>query len=272
MPARKRTKINTGKAKSKESDYSESASSSDYSSSSDGDDSSSSSSSDEEILKMKRKKAPEKAPKKKKADADILDEKMPLPKRNKVNELVFADHPEFRPNLTPAEVLQKGSFGGTYFRPITSSATGERYKGVHKEFPDEWFKGLDIKSQVISSKYDKSVNTFGVKCGGSLEMWEESGWMRTIDPYGWFQWYCRFYMGRRSTDDERQIKRQLGVCGAKGRFRNQLIGKCARGGTTFDDASISPVIRQTLQHWGYTLTKKDADKYVKLKKLPPLRE
>ncbi len=195
-----------------------------------------------------------------------------VPTRNKHNELVFADFPDFRPNLTPAEVLALGSFGGTYFRPITSAVTGEAYKSkeVLSEFPKGWFAGLDLKTQVTSRTYDKGVNRYGVKCGGSLDMWEGSGWISPIDPYGWFQWYCRFYRGRRSTDDERQIKRGLGVCGVKGRFRNQLIGKCARGGKAFDDVSVSPVIRQALQHWGYQLTSRDADKYVKLKKLPAL--
>ena len=88
--------------------------------------------------------------------------------------------------------------------------------------------------------------------------------------YGWFQWYCRFYLGRRSTDDERQVARALGVASKKGRFRNQLIGKCARAGKAFDDVSVSPVIRQSLQHWGYVLTSRDADAYVKLKQLPQL--
>merc|ERR1711865_274053 len=178
---------------------------------------------------------------------EILPDSQPIPKRHaKTSTLIFKDYPEFKPNLTPFEVLRLGSFGGTYYRPI--------------------------KSAVTSSNYDKSVNRFNVKCGGSLDMWESSGWISNTDPYGWFQWYCRFYMGRRSTDDARQIKRQLGVCGIKGRFRNQLIGKCARGGTTFDDIRISPVIRQALQHWGYDLTKVDADKYVKLKGLPKLKE
>merc|ERR1712232_568454 len=86
--------------------------------------------------------------------AHILGEKdsmQPLPKRNKRNELVFADHPEFRPNLTPQEVLQLGSFGGTYFRPITSGVTGQRYRNVHKEFPATWFDGIDVKACVTSS-------------------------------------------------------------------------------------------------------------------------
>ncbi len=82
--------------------------------------------------------------------------------------------------------------------------------------------------------------------------------------------YCDIYLGRRTSDDERQISRWKGVCSIKGRFRNQLIGKCAKGNTTFDDASISPVIRQSLLHWGYELTEADAEAYVKLKKLPEL--
>jgi hypothetical protein len=204
--------------------------------------------------------------------AEVLEDRMPEPTRNKHNELVFEDYPEFRPNLTPQEVLARGSFGGTYFRPITSAVTGISYKSkeVLKEFPRTWIKTL-AKRMVVSRDYDKTVNKYGVKCGGSLDMWEGSGWISDIDPYGWFQWYCRFYLGRRSTDDGRQIKRQMGVCGVKGRFRNQLIGKCARGGTTFDDERISPVIRQALQHWGYVVTQKDADKYVKLKGLPKLK-
>ena len=206
------------------------------------------------------------------AAVTLLEDPSRVPTRNQHNELVFPDFPDFRPNLTPAEVLALGSFGGTYFRPITSAVTGESYKSreVLAEFPKDWFAGLDLKTQVTSRTYDKNVNQYGVKCGGSLDMWEGSGWISPIDPYGWFQWYCRFYRGRRSTDDERQIKRGLGVCGVKGRFRNQLIGKCARGGKAFDDPTVSPVIRQALQHWGYQLTSRDADKYVKLKKLPAL--
>jgi hypothetical protein len=205
----------------------------------------------------------------------ILDGTMPIPKQNKkTGELLFADHPEFRPNMTPKEVLQAGSFGGTYFRSIKSSVTGIKYNpsNVYKEFPKDWFEGLNIKQQVTSAQYRKGVNRYNAKCGGDLEMWESKGWCTSVDPYGWFQWYCRFYLGRRTTDDERQISRSNGVAGKKGRFRNQLIGKCSRAGKAFDDISVSPVIRQVLQHWGYTLTKKDADAYVRKKKLAPLPE
>ena len=204
--------------------------------------------------------------------ATELKVRQPVPKKNKAGQLVFPDFPTFRPNLTPKEVLQAGSFGGTYFRPIKSSVTGLSYCNQHKEFPSDWFEGLDIKTQVCSSKYHASVNKYKVKCGGDLDMWEGSGWISDLDPYGWFQWYCRFYLGRRSTDDDRQIARGLGVCGPKGRFRNQLIGKISRSGAHIDDATVSPVIRQSLQHWGYKLTVEDARKYVKLKGLPAIRQ
>ena len=60
-----------------------------------------------------------------------------------------------------------------------------------KELPEDWLQGLDVKRQVASSVYNEAVNKYGKKCGGSLEMWEQSGWIVRQDPYGWFQWYCR---------------------------------------------------------------------------------
>ena len=174
--------------------------------------------------------------------------------------LIFDDFPDFRPNLTPKEVLQLGSFGGTYFRPIYSSVTKQHYNDeVWKELPDDWLEGLTIKKHVASPHYDENVNKYKVKCGGSLEMWESSGWMRACDPYGWFQWYCRFYQGRRCDDDERQVGRWMKSTGPRGRWKNNLISKIAKSGKNFDDPSISPVVRQVLQHWGYVLTKADFD-------------
>ena len=70
------------------------------------------------------------------------------------------------------------------------------------------------------------------------------------DPYGWFQWYCRFYLGRRSTDDARQVGRwKAAASKGSGRFRLQLTNKCYNEGKQVGDASVSPVIRQTMQHW-----------------------
>jgi hypothetical protein len=82
-------------------------------------------------------------------------------------------------------------------------------------------------------------------------------------PYGWFQWYCRFYQGRRCSDDTRQIGRWMGVCGPKGRFRSQLCNKIMAANTKFNDTKISPVIRQTLWHWGIEITEDVLEKHRK---------
>jgi len=183
------------------------------------------------------------------------------PAKDKKGRLVFPDFPDFKPSLTPKEVLQLGSFGGTYFRPIYSSVTKQKYKDeAWKELPASWLEGLNIRTQVASSVYDNSKNKYKVKCGASLEEWENSGWMHKQDPYGWFQWYCRFYQGRRTEDDVRQVGRWSKCCGPKGRWKNNLISKCAKAGCGFDNFGVSPVVRQTLQHWGYVLTKEDFEK------------
>jgi len=179
----------------------------------------------------------------------------------------FKDHPEFKPNLSPHQILKMGAFGGTYFRPIYSSVTKKHYKSedVIKEYPKSWFKGIDIEKMVTSSKYDKKVNKYGVKCGSELEDWEKSGWMHEQDPYGWFQWYCRFYMGRRiKEEDDRQISRWLGL----GRFKNRLYGMIEKkkGIESLNDITISPVIRQVLQHWAYKVNRKDYLNYISNKK------
>uniref|UniRef100_A0A7S1ASW4 Uncharacterized protein n=1 Tax=Noctiluca scintillans TaxID=2966 RepID=A0A7S1ASW4_NOCSC len=193
----------------------------------------------------------------------IIREKSGRDPRLDAGSLYFADFPEFRPNLTPKEVLLRGSFGGTYFRDIVSAVTGERHVGkeVIQQFPADWFAGLDLDTQVVSSVYDKNVNRFKVACGGSLGQWETSGWIAGIDPYGWFQWYCHFYLGRRSTDDERQVSRWLRGQGSKGRWRLQLAKKCVDSHARHDDVRISPVIRQTCQHWAYELTAADLAAY-----------
>jgi len=182
----------------------------------------------------------------------------PMPSRDaKTGVLKFDDAPEFRPNMSPKEVLQAGSFGGTYFRPIKSGVTGLKYNKMWLELPQNWLEGLNVKKTISSSIYDEGVNTYKAKCGGSLEMWESSGWIQAVDPYGWFMWYTRFYLGRRTDDDQRQIGRWKNCAGEKGRWKGNLIGKVARAGVAFDNKAISPVVRQTLQHWGYRLTQKD---------------
>lgn len=173
--------------------------------------------------------------------------------------LRFADYPTFRPNLTPKEVLQAGSFGGTYFRSILSGITGLVYTDAWKEFPVDWFDGMKIEEQVASSIIRASVNKYGGETGCSLDMWESSGWITHIDPYGWFQWYCRFYLGRRSSDDGRQVKRWCGTCGPTGRFKLRLITQllAAGGVAALINCSIGVGGRQGMQHWGYELTRRD---------------
>eukprot|EP00601_Ochromonadales_sp_CCMP2298_P002282 CAMPEP_0173179246 /NCGR_PEP_ID=MMETSP1141-20130122/6004_1 /TAXON_ID=483371 /ORGANISM="non described non described, Strain CCMP2298" /LENGTH=324 /DNA_ID=CAMNT_0014101865 /DNA_START=64 /DNA_END=1038 /DNA_ORIENTATION=+ len=199
----------------------------------------------------------------------IHAETQPLPKRTPQG-LVFPDFPTFRPNLTPKEVLQMGSFGGTYFRTIQSGVTHSTHADAWREFPGDWFEGLNVKKRVSSASYDAAVNLYGVKCGGDLHMWESSGWITEADPFGWFQWYCRFYLGRRCDDDARQVGRALGVMGAKGRWRNNLINKCINSGKppseAVGDKKISPVVRQLLQHWGYQLTEGDIAAFARGKK------
>jgi len=192
----------------------------------------------------------------------------PPPSRNKKGELEFEDEPDFKPNLTPKQVLQMGSFGGTYFRPIYSSVTKQKYGSeVWEELPKDWLEGLDVRTKVASSIYDTSRNKYGVKCGASLEEWESSGWMHRQDPYGWFQWYCRFYQGRRTEDDSRQVGRWARCAGQKGRWKNNLISKIVKAGSSWDNVSISPVVRQTLQHWAYQLSQDDFNKnYKRFKK------
>ena len=134
-------------------------------------------------------------------------------------------HKQFKPNKKPKAVFRAGAFGGTYFRPINSSVTGKKHNGSLNEYPDDWFKGMDVKKKVQSATYDKNVNKYKVKCGSSLEAWESSNWIMKQDPYGWFQWFCRYSKGRRTKDDERQIGRWLKLTGPKGRFRITLMNK-----------------------------------------------
>ena len=179
----------------------------------------------------------------------------------------FADFPDFCPNIAPRDVLRMGSFGGGYFRPIVSAACGGvRYADVWKELPEEWLAGLDVATQVASETYDARVNKFRRGCGAKVSAktdpfgqlyWEQKGWIAQQDPYGWFQWYCRFFQGRRSADDRRQVDRWKRVAGEKGRWKSNLIGKVLRAGKKFDDPTVSPVVRQTLQHWGYELSQGD---------------
>jgi len=198
-----------------------------------------------------------------------------IPERDgRTQELKFASSPasgsdvetairEFRPNRTPEDILRFGSFGGTYFRPIHSAVTNVKYQSsdILKDTVDpEWIAGLNKSTLLTSMKYRKDINKYKVSCGGSLGMWESSGWISDLDPYGWFQWYCRFYRGRRCSDDQRQISRWQKFAGPKGRFRSNICNKCLAAGGK-NSIKISPVIRQGLLHWGLELTDSIIEKH-----------
>jgi hypothetical protein len=139
-------------------------------------------------------------------------------------------HPGFRPQLTPKEMLQLGVFGGKY---LTDCAA---------EFPADWFEG----ARLCSSRHDPALNYFGVNASQSLAEWQRRGRIHPDDPRGWFQWYCRYFMGRRSDDDARQIRRWR----AMRRHLAQIKQNCARG-----DLACRPKQRQALLHWAYDTRK-----------------
>ena len=137
-----------------------------------------------------------------------------------------AYHPEFTPDLTPKEMLELGVFGGKYMTDCQD------------EFPSDWF----TNARLSPSKSDPHLNFFGVKASQPLAEWQRKGWIHEDDPRGWFQWYCRYSMGRRSEDDERQIKRWKAIR----RHKAQLVKNCVRG-----DYTCRPRQRQALLHWAY---------------------
>tara|TARA_Y100000389_G_scaffold191142_1_gene216819 strand:+ start:3649 stop:5133 length:1485 start_codon:yes stop_codon:yes gene_type:complete len=199
------------------------------------------------------------------------------PKRLKNGKIMFADYPDFTPNMTPREIFKAGAFGGTYWRPIYSKVNRQKYKNRHKNYPAAWWKGIPEK-HLSSSECDIKINKYGVRVGSSLQFWEDKGWIKSVHPYGWVEWYCDFYMGNRCDDDERQIKRWKNLAGPKGRFRLWLCNTIMRKGTEWHDFDLRPKFRQVLLHWGYTLTGADfkgqmkrnkvlADKYMRNKNL-----
>ena len=134
--------------------------------------------------------------------------------------------PEFRPELTPKQMLSLGVFGGKYMTDCTS------------EFPEDWFR----RAKLNHLRHDPMLNFFGVNASLPLADWKKKGWIYHEDPRGWFQWYCRYYMGRRCPDDERQIKRWK----ALKRHVVQIKAACIKG-----DLTCRRRQRQALLHWAY---------------------
>jgi hypothetical protein len=140
---------------------------------------------------------------------------------------------DFRPDLTPKEMLGLGVFGGKYMTDCTD------------EFPADWFINARLAQADMfgNRKYDKDLNYFGVKASQSLSEWIKSGWINKDDPRGWFQWYCRYYIGRRHQDDARQIRRWVNMK----RHVIWLQGGCGPQGSL----TCRPRQRQALLHWAY---------------------
>ena len=134
--------------------------------------------------------------------------------------------PRFNPDLTPQNMLELGVFGGKYLTDCRS------------EFPPSWF----TKAKLSPKHPDPSMNCFGVLASQNLQAWQAKGWIHPDDPRGWFQWYCRYYLGRRCEDDERQMARWRSMR----RHIAQLQNHCMPG-----DASCRPRQRQALLHWAY---------------------
>ena len=139
----------------------------------------------------------------------------------------------------------------TYCRDIYSGINGKWYRKSWKQFGE--LKNIDQK-YYCSNYYDVSANKYGVLCRTSLGFWENKGWINHVDPYGWLQWYCRYWLGRKSFDDKRQINRRKGIVSS---FKSKLIKMIKDVNGRIDDYSISPKIRQVLLHWGYELVESD---------------
>lgn len=136
--------------------------------------------------------------------------------------------PEFKPQLTPKEMLALGVFGGHYMTD------------TRKEFPKSWF----TRAKLSSDGPDHSLNHYGIRASQSLKEWQRKGWINEKhDPRGWFQWYCRYYMGRRlPEEDQRQIKRWKAIA----RHAAQVHKNCRPR-----DEMCRPKQRQALLHWAY---------------------
>ncbi len=132
----------------------------------------------------------------------------------------------FKPDLTPKQMLELGVFGGKYMTDCKN------------EFPADWFKN----AKLCHEKHDSSLNFFKMNASQPLSVWRQKGWIHLDDPRGWFQWYCRYYMGRRHIDDARQIKRWRAIK----RHIAQIKRHCEIG-----DANCHRKQRQAVLHWAY---------------------
>jgi hypothetical protein len=192
------------------------------------------------------------------------------PTRDEDRVFHFEDYLDFTPNKSPEEMLREGSFGGSYFRPLTSHKLGIIVQDDWTGLPKDWIHGLNIGQHLTNPAYNPDVNKFKVSCGQSIEEWEAAGWIsHEHDVRGWFQWYCRFFQGRRCDDDERQVSRWKKCVGETGRWRRMLLKKYMQLGVreVFDDGAdedapeVSPVMHQTCHHWAFEVRQEHLDEF-----------
>lgn len=132
----------------------------------------------------------------------------------------------FQPFFPPQKMLELGVFEGKYCNDCRG------------ELPGEWFEKARI-----SDISDPSLNCFGVKSRQPLSEWRRKGWIIDPDPRGWFQWYCRYWLGRRLPDvDAVQIKRWRAFARHAAQVRANCPEHCL---------SCRPRQRQALLQWSY---------------------
>jgi len=162
---------------------------------------------------------------------------------------------DFYPLLSPREVIERGAFGRCYFGMFIEEYTNYDYNSLF----DYHFDGLDT-SLYEGEKYSPKKNKFKVRSGMDYDYWKQMKWMHEDDPYGWFEWYCKYTQGRRHEDDDRQIRRWQDFCGVNGRWRKRIYKRMIETGNW----NVSPRIQQSLLHWGYEVNMPDFEQYCKL--------
>jgi hypothetical protein len=134
--------------------------------------------------------------------------------------------PGFTPYCPPARMLELGVFEGKYLNDCAG------------EFPPSWYENARL-----SDVPDVNLNHFAIKSRQPLSVWRQNGWIIEPDPRGWFQWYCRYWRGRRLPDvDARQIKRWR----AFARHAGQIRANCEPG-----DIFCRRRQRQGLLQWAH---------------------
>jgi len=135
--------------------------------------------------------------------------------------------PDFKPELTPKKMLELGVFGGKYMTDCK------------KEFPKDWFKNAKLCHEF----HNPEINYFKINASQPISIWRKKGWIFKEDPRGWFQWYCRYYLGRRIPEiDKIQIKRWKAIMRHIAQVKKNCIKK---------DLACRRRQRQALLHWAY---------------------